>query len=685
MLEEPGLTISSDAPPARDNQYDTGRHWRVGALVILIAGTIVYLNSFHGQFVFDDAPFITSSPYIRELWPPWPAMFASHNVSRPLIGLSLAINFQISGLNVWSYHALNLIIHLVAALALFGIVRRTLLSDSLRERFGAKSTILAAVSSLIWTVHPLQTQSVTYIIQRCESMMGMFYLLTLYCAIRSFKSDRKRLWYSAAIAACVAGMLSKQVMVTAPLIVLLYDCLFISGSFKKALRDRLPLYGGLAASWIALVIITTISPLNETAGFAVTSITPWKYFLSEFSVIVHYIRLSVWPDALALDYGWPEAKRMSEILPYGVFLALLGAATLWALIRRKPAGFLGAWFFLILSVTSSIMPFSDLAFEHRMYLPLAAIVVLIVAGGFLLIEELFKRLPAVGQREESRRLVVVVLVTMIVTPLGFLTIQRNMTYYSPWAVWKDAIAKRPHNSRAYTNFGKLLAERGQIEEALDYFYLAYKYNPDSVPLLNNLGQALINLGEVEKGKAFIQEALRIKPNYEFAIYSLGCAYAAEGNIDEAINQFAETIRRNPRHEGAYLKAGAALEKKGKVTDAIKCYRFALQLDPDWKDALSHLARALATIDDPQVRNTNEAVSLAKRAVDITQGQDPEMLDTLAVTYAAAGLIEEAINTAQKAQALAVESGDQKSAAEIEARLNSYRAEQATVRQVPPKE
>ncbi|HWP44326.1 MAG TPA: glycosyltransferase family 39 protein, partial [Blastocatellia bacterium] len=361
----------ANAPLLKENQ--NGSIWPrwSGELAIIAAAAIAYMNSFEGPFIFDDREILTNT-YIRDLWPPWQAMFAPPNVSRPLVALSLAINYAISGLDVWSYHVLNLMIHMLAGLALFGVVRRTLASSTLSQQYGPSSYALALVVALVWTVHPLQTQSVTYIIQRGESLMGLFYLTTLYSAIRGSDSPRRRAWYAAAILSCAAGMLSKQVMITAPVVVLLYDRMFLSGSFKEALRRRWPLYAGLAATWGLLAATLLAMPPSETAGFGVKTITPWAYFVSQFSVIVHYLRLSLWPDALCLDYAWPEAKSAGEVIPYAVALLVLGGATLWALWRRKPAGFLGAWFFLILSVTSSFVPLSDLAFEHRMYLPLAA-------------------------------------------------------------------------------------------------------------------------------------------------------------------------------------------------------------------------------------------------------------------------------------------------------------------------
>jgi len=453
------------------------RRWP--ALLIILVGLFFYLDSFQGAFVYDEINFITNNPTIRQLWPPWPALLAPINVNRPLIGLTNAMNYGISGLNPWSYHALNLIIHLMAALALFGIVRRTLRAGKLAGPFGKNSNALSLVVALIWMVHPLQTQSVTYVIQRCESLMGMFYLVTLYCSIRSFSSNRAGLWYAVAIAACAGGMLSKQVMVTAPLAVLLYEVSFGGGSIRGVLVKRWPLYTGLAATWALLAVIVIAAPVNDTAGFAVKSISSWDYCKSEFAVILYYLRLAFWPYPLCLDYyGWPQARTIGQILPCAVGVGTLVLASVWAIVRRLPSGFLGVAFFLILSVTSSIMPFSDFVFEHRMYLPLAPLVTLVVIGGYSMTGYLIDRLPAVARRKRHGKRLAMAMATIIIVVLGFATARRNVDYQSDITMWSDVAAKRPDNARAHNNLGEILAGRNRIEEATVQFDQAVKLDPN---------------------------------------------------------------------------------------------------------------------------------------------------------------------------------------------------------------
>ena len=208
----------------------------------------------------------------------------------------MAVSYALSGDNVWGYHTLNLAVHILAGLTLFGLVRRTLRWPSLRDRFGAAADELALATAVLWTVHPLQTESVTYIIQRGESIMGLFYLLTVYCFIRGVESERSRLWYGLSVAACALGMVSKEVMVSAPLMVLLYDRAFVSGSFREAWWQRWPLYLALASTWIPLgfVLVTAGNFANASLNARAIGLKWWQYLATQPGVILYYLRLSVW-------------------------------------------------------------------------------------------------------------------------------------------------------------------------------------------------------------------------------------------------------------------------------------------------------------------------------------------------------------------------------------------------------
>lgn len=279
-------------------------------VLIAVVGLLAYYNSFGGAFIFDNQVQILENPAIRTLRPF--ANFTTFLHPRSLVTLSLALNYNLGGFNPWGYHLVNLVIHILAALTLYGLVRRTLLCEPLRARYEEKASWLALAAALLWLVHPLQTESVTYVIQRAEALMGLFYLLTLYFVLRGAEAGKGTWWYGAAMACCTLGMASKEVMVTAPLLVLLYNRTFLAPSFVAALRQRWLLYTGLGAMWgllastAALILSFAPSP-SASAGFGVQGITPLEYAGSQPGIIVYYLRLGFWPEGLCLDYGWPVA------------------------------------------------------------------------------------------------------------------------------------------------------------------------------------------------------------------------------------------------------------------------------------------------------------------------------------------------------------------------------------------
>ena len=230
----------------RSSDVSPGPWWAtlLAASAIIAVTVAAYWHSLDGEFMFDDRVWIVENPSIKHLWPLGDVLLpadAAHVGGRPIVSLSLAVNYALGGLDVRGYHAVNLAIHICAALVLFGVVRRTLVLPRLIARFGEAATPLAAIVALIWAVHPIQTEAVSYVIQRAESLVGLFYLLTLYCFIRGATARAtKPLWYLACFVACLLGMATKEVMVTAPIVLLLYDRTFLSDRFGS----RWPSVGG---------------------------------------------------------------------------------------------------------------------------------------------------------------------------------------------------------------------------------------------------------------------------------------------------------------------------------------------------------------------------------------------------------------------------------------------------------
>ena len=508
-------------------------------LLVVAAGLLAYQNSFTGPFIFDDLRLIPENPAIRHLWPVWTIV---GHTSRPVVHLSLAVNYALGGLSPWGYHLFNLAIHILAALTLYGVVRRTCLLAKSPPTWREAASWLAVGIAVIWVVHPLQTESVTYIIQRGESLMGLFYLLTLYCVIRSHGSSRRIWWETGGVVSCALAMGCKPVAASAPVMVLLYERAFMAGSWRELLQRRWKMYAGLAATWLLLLLLLANGPgeWKESAGFGYRKITPIQYALTQPAVIVHYLRLTFWPRPLCLDYNWPAAQTAAEVWPGLITIGALLVVTVWAWRRRPALGFPAAWFFIILAPTSSFIPIADLAFEHRMYLPLAAVVVLGVMGVYDL----------VGRRT-------VAVVAVLAVGLGVLTVQRNQDYRSEIAIWGDTVAKRPENPRAQYNLGCMLRQEGRMQEAMEHW----------------------------------EEALRLKPDYADAHYNLGFALSKAGRFEEAIGHYEQTLRLTPDAGDAHCNLGDALVQLGRVREAIEHWEQALRIKPDYASASNNLARA----------------------------------------------------------------------------------------------
>ncbi len=550
--------------------------------LIVLVGLTAYHNSLSGEFVFDDQYAIVKNSLLRQLWPPiWMS-----STTRPFTNFTFALNYAFGGLHVVGYHLLNLSIHLFAALVLYGIVRRTLSGPLLKSRYGSASAGLALATALIWLVHPLQTESVTYIVQRAESLTGLFYLLTLYCVIRSVDVASGLRWALAAVGACALGMMSKPIMATAPLTVLLYDCVFICRSFAETLRRRWTLYLGLAATWLILSLLLSGPPESlQGAGFHIEKFTPAAYILTQPGVILHYLRLAFWPRPLCLDYPWPAAKSFGAIVPPALALTAAFFMMLWAL-RRKPAlGFLGIWFFLILMPTSSFIPLDDPIAEHRMYLSLAALAVLAVVGGW---ELLFRFVP----ETRIRRVFSACAAGVLVAALSGMTIQRNLIYQNETSLWNSVLEQYPNSVRGHTNLGEALFRQGKITEAVVHYKEALRLKPDHANAHYNLGLALNKQGKFQEASVHYMEALRLRPGDPDTYNNLGENLIQQRRFSEAVEPLVKAVQLQPKNASAHNNLGIALSQQGQLAEAVVHYKEALRLKPDYTKAHNNLGLAL---------------------------------------------------------------------------------------------
>jgi len=557
------------------------RSVRLPALLLAVAILIAYAGSMTGEFVFDDIQSITNNPTLHHfssaLSPPRGGLTVS---GRPLLNLSFAINDAISGTQAWSYHALNLIIHGCAALTLMGVVRRT----------PPRSTKFAFAVALLWAVHPLQTESVTYTVQRAESLMGLFYLLTLYCFIRGAENPAVSRWLRLSWVACLLGMATKEVMVTAPVIVLLYDRTFVSGSFPEAWKRRRGFYMGLGGTWLLMAyLVASTSGRGGTAGFG-AGVPWWAYGITQFRAIAHYLRLSVWPSPLIFDYGSIVGGKTIEVVFDAAVVVSLATISTVLCARRKPLGFLGVACFLILLPSSSVVPVAtETISEHRMYLSLAAVLAATVGGCSTLVWHLF---PALGPTPRKRAIIGLAVWVAIAAIWGIGTIRRNASYRSGRALWSDTVRKLPTNARAHSNLGIVLAEDGDPAGAEVQFRAALALAPDFATVHVNLGNVLLKQGRLPEAVANYRTALRFLAQDPDVHEDLGTALLRLGQVEEARGEFTEALRLDPNSSKGHFDMGSALDRQGRFSDAAAQYREALRLLPDYSDAWYNLANLL---------------------------------------------------------------------------------------------
>ncbi len=454
--------------------------------------------------------------------------------------------------------------------------------------------------------------------------MGCLYLATLYSAVRAHSASpsARPLWFGLAVAMCGLGMATKEVMVTAPLIVILWDSLFAPGRS----RQRPLLYAALTSTWLILGILVASGARTGSVGFGFEAWPWWRYLLTQAEVLIHYLRLALYPRPLVLDYDWPAVSSWTQVGLPGLLVLGLLVATVRGVIRKHPAAFTGAWFFLILAPTSSVLPIvTEVAAEHRMYLPLAGVIALVVTVCSQLLG----------------RTVAKVLLLAVVALFTWMTHNRNEDYRDFDRIWLDTIAKRPDNARARNNYATSLLAQGRFADAEVHLRAAVARNLSFAEAEANLGVALSAQGELDEGATHLERALVLRP------------------------EFAE----------AHRNLGENFAMRGRMKEAAVAYDSALKRLPDDVRLLNRLGWILATSGNDTVRDGVRARSLAERAVALTDGRDPESLDTLGAALAEVGAFEQAHAIALRAQSLATEGGNAELSQDLRFRLGLYSSRQ----------
>lgn len=548
----------------------------IAPLLIVLACALTYANSLHSPFLFDDRASIQENPTITQL-SSWRVLIPPERspvAGRPVANLSFAVNYAIGGLDVWGYHVANVGIHMLAALLVFHVLRRTF---ARYKRAGILSPdMLALACALIWSVHALNSEVVNYPTERTESLMALFYLLALSCAIAALDSGPAWRWELCAIAAAICAVNSKEPGVTVPAAIVLWDRLFAFPTMRAAWAVRRRLYVSMTA--VCLVFAFLLRTIRVSGADSSSwdyllnratdlHVSPWTYLLNEAPIIVRYLWLSIWPASLVLDYGFAQPLHVVDVWPALLFVAGLLAAAIVAVRFNRLIGFWAIWFFLTLGPTSSLLPIAgEVGAERRMYLPLVGVIAVVILA-----------LDRALQRFNHVKIVHPILATMaalVVVGLATATVIRNRDYQSSVAIWQTSVDRNPHE-RSRFNLAVTLRNADRPDEAIAQLRLAAPHSAD-------------------------------------AQYALGSALAERGDTVEAIEQLRTFIRTYPNDaqvEMAQVELGESLEKSGARGDAASAYRASLALSPNNPVALLRLGILLAADG-----NASEALGLFQRAV-----------------------------------------------------------------------
>jgi tetratricopeptide (TPR) repeat protein len=520
---------------------------------VLVATVAAYHNSLNGALIFDDISSVLRNQSIRSLSAAFFPSDSSALGGRSVANLTFFANYALHGFDVAGYHIFNIAIHYLNALIILAIVQKTLNSRRLKDRFGSASLQLATATAVLWVVHPLQTNTVNYISQRTELLMGFFYLFTLYSFIQGTRSKASAFWWSVATVSSVLGAFCKEVIVTVPLIALLYDRTFLSGSWKDSWRQHRFALAGVAACWVVVAFnVTLIDRGNVGVDYGISR---WEYALTSCRSLAVYAKLSVWPTPLVFDYGTHFSRTLSEVWPQASGVLLSGILIAFSLWKFPVIGFSGAWFILILLPVSSIVPIlGQPTSEHRVYLSLASAMACLVV------------LLYIAMRENSRW----AFVALAIIGIGMVN-QRNQDYQSPISIWSDTVRKLPTNLRARSNLGLELIEAKRPIEAI------------------NVLKETVVLRQDQSGA----HTQMLPAGWDSDLQAaLGIALAEDGRTVDAIAALTEACKLNPRNRDAHYNLGNFLSKLARYPEAIPFLERAVRLNAKDTAARTILFQAL---------------------------------------------------------------------------------------------
>ncbi|MEO5358125.1 MAG: tetratricopeptide repeat protein [Nitrospirae bacterium YQR-1] len=653
------------------------RNHFVQAAVILVLTLIAYSNTFDAPFHMDDAGNIINNALIKDY----------RNFINPLrvgsgtmeygfksrfVGyFTFALNYWFFGTDVFSYHVFNITVHLINSLLVF-ILIKLLLDTPVISAFRKHYEYLPFITAIVFALHPVQTQAVTYIVQRLASLSALFYLaaVVFYLATELNKSKKRFFYYALALISTVLAMKTKETAFTLPFMLTLTEFSFFQEDIKKKLKKLSPFYLTLAIIPLTLYGgAAKTGVLTESLSVAsYDEISRWDYLFTQFPVIVQYLRLMFLPLGQNLDYDFPIFNSFFDFRVVSSFLLLFGLLALSVYLYRKAghitriAGFGILWFLLALSVESSIVPIADVIFEHRLYLPAAGLFLSVFAGVSCMTVKLNEK------NLDFRKYFIMPAVLLTVT-LTVLTYARNSLWRDRVALWQDTVQKSPNKARPHNNLGNALFAAGQTEGALKEYLEAVRLKPQYYEARYNLGKAYEKLKKPELAELEYKEAIRLKPDFAEAFNNLGGIYEKRGDRQLAFSYYAKAVACKSEFPEAINNIALMFESEGNFNAAHQQYLKALSIEPDYEathnnlgnlyfklqrlpEALKHYQRAVALKPDfaeahnnlgncyDEIGNLSDSIKQYTIAAKL-KPDFAEAHNNLGTAYARAGRVEEA--------------------------------------------
>lgn len=579
-------------------------------MFLLFAVFLVYSNTREAPFALDDKFNVEHNPHIRiESLSPEKlveAGFQSPLARRPVANVSFAVGHYLHRNSVKGFRFVNIFIHMLTGVFLYFLIRSTLRTPGLQAQHG-RGSWLPFFAALLWLLHPAQTQSVTYVVQRMNCLAAMFYILSLLFYVRgrlAVGGGKKFVLYAAAVLAGVMALGSKEIAATLPLFVYLYEWYFFQNLDWSWFRRRLyPLITTLAV----LATLTFFYLGNEPLEFLLSAyqyrdFTLGQRLLTQFRVVVFYLSLILFPHParLNLDHYFLISTSLIEPLTtlFSVLVLLVLVVAGFLMARRELLiSFCIFWFLGNLLIESSVIAL-EIVFEHRLYLPSMMIVLMAVV-----FTERYLR-PV--------KLRVAVLSCLAVVS-AFWTYERNHVWRDEVSLWNDSAVKSPLKARPQNNLGLAFMDRGDFGLAIEKYLDALKINPDYGEAHYNLSIALLNKSAFFEAEKEAGEALRVNPRNADAHSIKGIALARQGKLAQATESFSEALRLKPNNPDIHYNIAISLAEMGDFRQALKHNLEVLRLKPDYDAARFHLREIQQKIDQKGI--VDDSGSGARRPAD----------------------------------------------------------------------